>query len=46
LENIIFFYFVGTFTGLSALGLASGLPKDGKLICCDISEQYTSVGKQ
>jgi caffeoyl-CoA O-methyltransferase len=34
---------VGTFTGLSALAIARGLPPDGKLICCDISAEYTAV---
>jgi len=36
---------VGTFTGYSALCLARGLPEDGKLICCDISEEFTNVGR-
>jgi caffeoyl-CoA O-methyltransferase len=36
---------VGTFTGYSALCLARGLPEDGKLICCDVSEEWTAIGK-
>lgn len=36
---------VGTFTGYSALCLARGLPPDGQLICCDISEEWTSIGR-
>jgi predicted O-methyltransferase YrrM len=36
---------VGTFTGYSALCVASALPARGKLIACDISEEYTSVGR-
>jgi caffeoyl-CoA O-methyltransferase len=36
---------VGTFTGYSALCIARGLPKDGQLICCDVSEEWTSVGR-
>ncbi|MEP7054229.1 MAG: class I SAM-dependent methyltransferase [Actinomycetota bacterium] len=36
---------VGTFTGYSALCVARGLPDDGKLICCDISEEWTSIGR-
>ncbi len=36
---------VGTFTGFSALSIARGLPADGLLICCDVSEEWTSVGK-
>jgi caffeoyl-CoA O-methyltransferase len=35
---------VGTFTGYSALCIARGLPADGQLICCDVSEEWTSVG--
>ena len=30
---------IGTFTGYSALCLARGLPDDGELICCDVSER-------
>jgi caffeoyl-CoA O-methyltransferase len=35
---------IGTFTGYSALCLARGLPADGRLICCDVSEEWTRVG--
>jgi caffeoyl-CoA O-methyltransferase len=35
---------VGTFTGYSALCIARGLPSDGHLLCCDVSEEWTSVG--
>ncbi len=34
---------VGTFTGYSALCIARGLPSDGHLLCCDVSEEWTSV---
>jgi len=37
---------IGTFTGYSALCLARGLPDDGELICCDVSEEWTSVGQR
>jgi predicted O-methyltransferase YrrM len=37
---------VGTFTGYSALCLAEGLPEDGKLICLDISEEYTTIAQK
>lgn len=37
---------IGTFTGYSALCLARGLPDDGELICCDVSEEWTSVGRR
>lgn len=36
---------VGTFTGYSTLAMAEALPDDGKLIACDISEEWTNVGK-
>jgi caffeoyl-CoA O-methyltransferase len=36
---------IGTFTGYSALCLARGLPDDGRLLCCDVSEEWTAVGK-
>lgn len=37
---------VGTFTGLSALAIARGLPKDGRLVCFDISERYTAIARR
>jgi caffeoyl-CoA O-methyltransferase len=37
---------VGTFTGLSAISIARGLPADGKLVCCDISEEFTSIARK
>ncbi|WHZ18994.1 MAG: O-methyltransferase [Rhodanobacteraceae bacterium] len=36
---------IGTFTGYSALTVALALPADGKLLACDISDEYTSIGK-
>ena len=36
---------VGTFTGYSALVVAEALPDDGRLIACDVSEEWTSVGR-
>ncbi|WP_412539003.1 class I SAM-dependent methyltransferase [Longispora sp. K20-0274] len=37
---------IGTFTGLSALSIARGLPADGHLLCCDVSEEWTAVGRR
>ena len=37
---------VGTFTGYSALAVALALPADGKLICCDVSDEWTSIGRR
>jgi predicted O-methyltransferase YrrM len=36
---------IGTFTGYSSLCIAGALPADGKLICCDVSEEYTRVAR-
>jgi predicted O-methyltransferase YrrM len=37
---------IGTFTGYSALTVAAALPADGKLICCDVSKDYTDIGRK
>ena len=37
---------VGTFTGFSALAIARGLPPDGRLLCLDVSEEWTSVAQR
>jgi caffeoyl-CoA O-methyltransferase len=37
---------VGTFTGYSALAVARGLPDDGRLLCCDVSEEWTSIARR
>jgi caffeoyl-CoA O-methyltransferase len=37
---------VGTFTGYSSICIARGLPSDGHLLCCDVSEEYTSVARR
>ena len=36
---------IGTFTGYSALAVAMVLPADGKLIACDVSDEWTRIGK-
>ncbi len=37
---------VGTFTGYSALAMAMALPPGGRILCCDVSEEYTSVARR
>jgi caffeoyl-CoA O-methyltransferase len=37
---------VGTFTGYSALCIARGLQAGGRLLCCDVSEEWTSIGRR
>ena len=36
---------VGTFTGYSSVCLARGLADGGKLICCDINEDFTALAR-
>jgi len=37
---------VGTFTGYSAICIARALPDDGRLLCCDVSDEYTSIARR
>jgi caffeoyl-CoA O-methyltransferase len=37
---------VGTFTGYSAMSIARGLPEGGHLLCCDVSEEWTAIGRK
>ena len=37
---------VGTFTGYSALCIARGLADGGRLLCCDVSEEWTDIGRR
>ena len=37
---------IGVFTGYSALVVAQALPEDGRMIACDISEEWTSVARR
>jgi caffeoyl-CoA O-methyltransferase len=37
---------IGTFTGYSALWVASALPRGGRLVACDISRDYTDIAKR
>ena len=37
---------VGTFTGYSALCLARGLGPEGRLLCCDVNEEWTAIARR
>jgi caffeoyl-CoA O-methyltransferase len=37
---------VGTFTGYSALAVALALPPGGRMVCCDVSEEWTAIAKK
>jgi caffeoyl-CoA O-methyltransferase len=37
---------VGTFTGYSSICLARGLAAGGRLICCDVSEEWTGIARE
>ena len=37
---------IGTFTGYSSISVAGAMPEDGKLICCDISPQWTDIAEK
>jgi caffeoyl-CoA O-methyltransferase len=36
---------IGTFTGYSSLALARGMGPDGRLLCLDVSEEWTSIAR-
>jgi predicted O-methyltransferase YrrM len=37
---------VGVFTGYSSLAVALALPNDGRILACDVSEEYTSIARR
>ena len=37
---------IGTFTGYSSLVVAMAMPSDGTIVCCDVSEEWTSIARR
>ena len=37
---------IGTFTGASALAVAQALPEDGRVVACDVSDEWTSIARR
>lgn len=37
---------LGTFTGYSSLSVALAMPPEGRLVCCDVSEEWTAVARR
>ncbi len=37
---------VGTFTGYSAISIARGLAADGRLLCCDLNEEWAGIARR
>jgi caffeoyl-CoA O-methyltransferase len=37
---------VGVFTGYSSICVARGLPEDGRLLACDVSDEWTSIARR
>ena len=37
---------IGTFTGYSALAVALALPEHGRVLCCDVSAEWTAIARR
>jgi predicted O-methyltransferase YrrM len=37
---------IGTFTGYSSTAMALALPAEGRIVCCDVSEEFTAVARR
>jgi caffeoyl-CoA O-methyltransferase len=37
---------IGTFTGLSSIAIARGLSEGGRLLCLDVSDEFTSIARR
>src|SRR5215213_5687095 len=37
---------VGTFTGLSSIAITRGMGPEGRMVCCDVSEEFTAIARR
>src|SRR5687767_5236382 len=37
---------IGTFTGMSSIAIARGVGPEGRLLCCDVSEEWTGIARR
>ena len=37
---------IGTFTGYSSTAMALAMPPDGRIVCCDVSEEWTAMARR
>ncbi|MGZ8475496.1 MAG: O-methyltransferase [Candidatus Limnocylindria bacterium] len=37
---------IGTFTGYSSTAMALALPEDGRIVCCDVSREWTDIARR
>lgn len=37
---------IGTFTGYSSTAMALALPDDGRMVCCDVNEEWTAMARR
>ena len=46
LVNVKRYLEIGVFTGYSSLVMAAAMPEDGRVVACDVSEEYTSIARE
>ena len=37
---------IGTFTGYSSTAMALAMPPDGRIVCCDVSQEWTDIARR